>query len=103
MSNVIALGCVVGLLVGLYHSFTSPPAGGHQTGTLNTYTTIFEGDVQADIKVCKGDPPFVDAILYDSGSEVELLEVTDVLLGEYVFYYDGQVYTVVVEEGYGDV
>lgn len=76
---------------------------GHQTGTLNTYTTIFEGDVQADIKVCKGDPPFVDAILYDSGSEVELLEVTDVLLGEYVFYYDGQVYTVVVEEGYGDV
>ena len=78
-------------------------ASDDEIGTLNTYTTIFEGNVQADIKVCKGDPPFVDAVLYDSGSEVELLEVTDVLLGEYVFYYDGQVYTVMVEEGYGDV
>ena len=76
--------------------------GEDEVGTLTTYTAKFEGDVEADIKVCKGDPPFVDAVLYDSGSEVELLEVTDEILGEYVFFYDGQVYTVVVEEGRGD-
>ena len=28
MSNVIALGCVLGLLMGLYSVFTSPPASG---------------------------------------------------------------------------
>ena len=68
-------------------------------GTLVTYTAIFEDNVEADIKVCKGDPPFVDAVLYDGGSEVELIEVTDELLGEYIFFYNGKVYTVVVEEG----
>ncbi len=71
--------------------------------SLMTYTAIFDGDIEVDIKVCKGDPPFVDAILYDSGSEVELIEISDELLGEYMFFYDGQIYTVVLEEGMGEV
>jgi len=73
--------------------------GEDEVGTLATYTAIFEDNIEADIKVCKGDPPFVDAVLYDCGSEVELIEVTDELLGEYMFFYNGKVYTVVVEEG----
>jgi hypothetical protein len=73
--------------------------GEDEAGTLATYTAIFEDNVEADIKVCKGNPPFVDAVLYEDGSEVELIEVTDELLGEYMFFYNGKVYTVVVEEG----
>jgi|TARA_Y100000296_G_scaffold69867_1_gene84062 hypothetical protein len=73
--------------------------GENKVGTLQTYTAIFEDNVEADIKVCRGDPPFVDAVLYDSGAEVELIEVTDELLGEYMFFYNGQTYTVLLEEG----
>ena len=73
--------------------------GEDKVGTLVTYTAIFDDYVEAAIKVCKGDPPFVDAVLYDDGIEVELIEVTDELLGEYIFFYNGKVYTVVVEEG----
>ena len=72
--------------------------GEDKVGTIQTYTATFEGDVEADIKVCLGDPPFVDAVLYDSGSEVELIEVTDTLLGEYTFYYDSDIYTVVLKQ-----
>ena len=73
--------------------------GEDKAGTLQTYTAVFEDNVEADIKVCKGDPPFVDAVLYDGGAEVELIEVTDELLGEYMFFYNGQTYTVLLEEG----
>ena len=76
--------------------------GEDKVGILSTYTAVFDGDIEADIKVCKGDPPFVDAVLYDSGAEVELMDVCDVLLGEYMFFYDGQIYTVVLEEGMGE-
>ena len=72
------------------------------SSTLVTYTAIFEGDIEADIKVCRGDPPFVNAVLFDAGSEVELIEVTDELLGEYMFFYGGQTYNVLLEEGVED-
>ena len=51
--------------------------GEDEVGTIQTYTATFNNNVEADIKVCKGDPPFVDAVLYDSGSEVELIEISD--------------------------
>lgn len=72
--------------------------GEDKVGTIQTYTATFDGDVEADIKVCQGDPPFVDAVLYDSGSEVELLAVADILLGEYTFFYNSDVYTVILEQ-----
>ena len=68
-------------------------------GTVQSYTADFGGGIEAEIKVCKGDPPFVDAVLYDKGSEVQLMDVSDELLGEYLFYYDEKVYAVTVEEG----
>ena len=73
--------------------------GQDKVGTIQTYTAIFSGDVEADIKVCDGDPPFIDAVLYDAGSEVELMEVSDELLGDYEFFYNGKIYTVTLEEG----
>ena len=73
--------------------------GEDSVGTVQTYTADFGDGVEADIKVCKGDPPFVDAVLYDKGSEGQLMDVSDELLGEYLFYYDGKVYAVTVEEG----
>ena len=73
--------------------------GEDKVGTVQTYTAIFSGDVEADIKVCDGDPPFVDAVLYDEGSEVELIEVSNELLGDYEFFYNGKIYTVTLEEG----
>ena len=74
--------------------------GEDSVGTVQTYTADFGDGVEADIKVCKGDPPFVDAVLYDKGSEVNLIwDVDDELLGEYKFYYNGELYTVTVEEG----
>jgi molybdopterin biosynthesis enzyme MoaB len=73
--------------------------GEDRVGTIQTYTAVFNDNVEADIKVCNGNPPFVDAVLYDGGTEVELREVTDELLGEYVFFYKGKIYTVMVEEG----
>ena len=73
--------------------------GEDEVGTVQTYTATFNNNVEADIKVCKGDPPFVDAVLYDSGSEVELIEISDELLGDYEFFYNGKIYTVTLEEG----
>ena len=73
--------------------------GYDKVNTIQTYTASFNGGVEADIKVCDGNPPFVDAVLYDGGSEVQLTEVSDELLGEYQFFYDGKIYTVILEEG----
>ena len=67
--------------------------------TLRTYTADLGDGIEVDIKVCEGSPPFVDAILYDNNEAVSLLEPTDELLGEYIFFYDGQAYTVILEEG----
>ena len=73
--------------------------GEDSVGTIQNYTADFGGGLEADIKVCKGDPPFVDAVLYANGSEVQVMDVSDELLGEYLFYHNGKVYAVIVEEG----
>ena len=73
--------------------------GEDKVGTVQIYTAIFSGDVEADIKVCDGDPPFVDAVLYDEESEVGLIQLSDELLGDYEFFYNGKIYTVTLEEG----
>jgi hypothetical protein len=70
--------------------------GVDRVATLATFTADFGNGMEADIKMCQGDPPFVDAVLFDCGSEVAILEVSDALEGEYLFDYDGQKYQVVV-------
>ena len=73
--------------------------GEDSVGTIQTYTANFDDGLEVDIKVCKGDPPFVDAVLYYEGEEVQLLDVTDELLGEYLFYHEEELYSVSLEEG----
>ena len=69
-------------------------------GTIKTYTADFGDGIEADIKVCDADresTPFVDAVLFDHGSQVDVLEVADDLIGEYIFTYNDYTYTVIVE------
>ena len=62
-----------------------------------TITVMFGGGIEADIKLCNGDSPYVDAVLFEGGEEVQTLEVTDTIEGEYVFEHNGDQYVVVVE------
>lgn len=74
-----------------------PDAG--RCEVLKTYTAFFGDDIEADIKVCNGDTgPWVDAVLFENGCEIGLLEPDDTLEGEYVFTIDGDNYTVLVEK-----
>tara|TARA_B100001123_G_scaffold360949_1_gene417260 strand:- start:130 stop:429 length:300 start_codon:yes stop_codon:yes gene_type:complete len=73
--------------------------GSDYVRTIQTYTASFSDGVEADVKVCEGNPPFVDAVLYEDGCEVQIREVSDELLGKYQFFYNGKVYTVILEEG----
>lgn len=63
--------------------------GEDRVETIETYTVRFEdseeGDVQIDVKVCQGNPPFVDIVLFQDGNDVGCLEPTDILVGKYVF------------------
>lgn len=58
--------------------------------------------IEADIKVCQGDPPYVDAVLFSDGCEIALCEPDDTLLGEYCFYVQNgekeKEYKVIVEQ-----
>jgi len=71
--------------------------------TIKTYTACFKSSafdtqMEMDIKVCNGDTPFVDAVLFDDGHEVDVMDVSDTLLGEYTIEYDGVTYKVIVRE-----
>lgn len=59
------------------------------------YTAIFGNKIEADIKICNCNPPFIDAVLFQDGCEIQVCEPEfDRITGEYLF--DG--YTVVIEE-----
>lgn len=67
--------------------------------TIETYTAKFDNGFEADIKVCNGDTPYIDPVLFNEfGSEVCVLEVADELLGEYLFTDDEIEYLVNVVE-----
>lgn len=66
-------------------------------------TANFGGGIEADIKLCNGDSPYVDAVLFKDGHEVDVLEVSDSLEGEYPFEYEGVEYLVEVAELEGGV
>lgn len=65
--------------------------------TIATYTAKFDDGIEADIKLCNGDTPYVDAVLFHNGCEVAVLEVSDTLDGEYAFTYNNNKYIVSVE------
>ena len=67
-----------------------------------TYTAYFANGFLADIKVCNGDTPYVDNILFapcETGffNEVCVPEIAESLTGEYYFDYDGDEYIVHVK------
>ncbi len=75
--------------------------------TIATYTAKFENGIEADIKVCgvkeeldaEADQctPYIDAVLFDMGNEVAVLEPTfEHLDGEYIFNLDGTIYEVII-------
>ena len=62
-------------------------------------TAKFDGGVEADIKLCNGDPPFIDAVLFEDGCEVGVLDCGfEEIEGEYYFSHDGNEYLVLIEE-----
>ena len=62
---------------------------------LHTLSFRFNKTMEADIKVCNGDTgPWVDAVLFNNGCEVAVLEPSDSLAGEYPFEWNGRTFTV---------
>ena len=62
---------------------------------MNTFTANFGNGIEADIKFCNGDTgPYIDAVLFQDGSEVHVLEPSDILDGEYPFEYKDVTYVV---------
>jgi hypothetical protein len=70
--------------------------GQDKIATFETYTGKFSNGVEVDIKVCDGDPPFVDPVLFEDGCELATGEVRDALLGEYRFKVGEDEYKVTV-------
>lgn len=55
--------------------------------------------IEADIKIVNGDPPYIDAVLFDGGHEVRVLDVPDDDLTQpFDFEYNGEVYRVIINE-----
>ena len=59
--------------------------------------TSFGDGIEADIKICNGDTPFVDPVIFQNGQEIQCLEVRDKLVGAYIFEFDGEQYKVKVK------
>ena len=74
-------------------------SGEDQVGTVEKFIANFGKGFEADVKVCQGDPPFVDAVLFEDGNEVDLLNVGDTLAGTYQFDVDGCTFVVQVVDG----
>ena len=63
-------------------------------GIIQMFTGEFGDDCFADIKVCNGDTPWIDAVLFSpDGSEIAVVEPQDGPLdGEYEWEVDGHTY-----------
>jgi hypothetical protein len=64
---------------------------------IQTWSANFGDGIEADIKLVNGDTPYIDAVLFQDGCEVNVLDVSETLLGEYDFRYKGMQYVVNVE------
>ena len=70
----------------------------NRDGVIIAYTAKFRNGFEADIKVCNGDGPYVDPVLFDErGHEVVVNDVAEQLQGKYIFEYDGVTYNVIVK------
>lgn len=71
------------------------PEGGEDDAIM-TFTVRFDKHIEADIKLCNGDTPWVDAVLFYDGSEIGVLDPGDELLGEFYFEYNDVDYIAVL-------
>ena len=72
-----------------------PDIGDHEI--VETFTVDFGEGIEADIKVCNGDTPFVDPVIFENGSELCCIDVCDEIDGEYHFLVDDITYIAVIE------
>ena len=67
---------------------------------IETFTAAFPGgSYEVDIKIVNGDDyagPYVDAVLFEDGNEICVLEPGDTLEGEYWFWLGGEPYEVII-------
>lgn len=64
---------------------------------ISTLTATFENGYQADIKICNGDTPYVDNVLFDgNGCEIDCPEISESLLGDYEFESEDDTFEVEV-------
>ena len=67
---------------------------------IETFTACFPGgSYEVDIKVVNGDEqsgPYVDAVLFEDGNELAVLEPGDNICGEYWFWLRGESYEVII-------
>lgn len=62
---------------------------------IKTWTAKFENGYEVDIKLCNGDTPYIDSVLFNpNGSQVAVLEISEYLIGEYSFEANGDNYDV---------
>jgi len=53
---------------------------------IDVITVEFSNGYQADIKICNGNGPYIDPVLFDAdGEELTTDAVTDTILGKFVF------------------
>ena len=81
----------------------------HRDAVIKTYTADFNNGISAIIKVCNGDTPYVDSVLFEPTNqvingitvfqEVAVLDVAENLEGVYHFEYNNNTYAVYVEMG----
>lgn len=72
--------------------------GEDKVDTIYTLIAQFHNGIEVDIKVCNGDKPYVDAVIFGYGHDLGCLDVGDTLLGEYIFEdILGDTYKITVE------
>lgn len=60
----------------------------------DSFTTEFEDGKEVVIKVCAGNPPYVDAVLFEGTKSLSICEPSTNLEGEFYFYNGNEEYIV---------
>lgn len=68
-------------------------------GIIEVFTIKFDNNLEVDIKVCNGNSPYLDVVIFDKGAEVNCFLGEDNILGEYDFEYNGEKYQILIKEG----
>lgn len=67
---------------------------------LQSYVEDLGDGYQVDINICNGDGPWIDAILFKDGIEVQTLEPSFRFLGRYEFRHGERAFVVEVDTDY---